>query len=419
MKKRVPESTAATHSDRGPKTRAKRPGKSSRTSPASSELAEPGARSSKQASGQSKQASGQTTRKARTLRTPQKPTVALVARRARVSTSTVSRVLNGGYASDTVRRRVERVVEKLGYTPSPTARHLKFGRAGCIGVVVGNTQGPWFTQLLGGIEEQLVGTDFAVLLCSLTRRGEYDASAALTWIAERRVDGLVFASASARERPLVEHATKLRVPVAFVAPDCGFGVGHVFQSRNREAGRQVAEHLLALGHHHVAFIGGPKASVDTRERLYGLKQRLELSGAMLRAADTHFAPDYGPTGGSEYAESWLSLPRDEAPTAVVLGSDSLALGFMRSVQQRGIRIPLDVSVVGFDGIPEGDLAWPRLTTGSQATSSMGAAACAFILQQIDSAGLAPEHYEAFAMTLVIRESTGPAPSRTLRVVRAS
>src|SRR5262249_2885166 len=155
--------------------------------------------------------------------------------------------------SEEVRERVERAIAQLGYTPSATARSLKLGRSGSIGVIVETSQGPWFAHLLGGIEEELSETQMSVQLGSLALRGHYDSRLVMSWIEDQRVDGLVFARAGKREQPIVQAAAAAKVPMAFIAPDEDFRVGHVFKAKNRSAGYDVAEHLLSLGHRHISF----------------------------------------------------------------------------------------------------------------------------------------------------------------------
>src|SRR4051812_21150067 len=202
-------------------------------------------------------------------------TIVEVAERANVAFSTVSRVLNGGYASAHVRTRVEQAAKDLGYTPSSIARNLKMGRQGCIGVVVHSSQSSWFTQVLGGIEEALEEKKtVSALLGSLAQRGRYDPTAIDRWITERRVDGLIFARCTRHEGPLVERARKARIPMVFVAPDEHFGAGPVSGTRTRDAARALGEHLLGLGHRRFAFVGGPEDSVDTLDRLAGLREAL-------------------------------------------------------------------------------------------------------------------------------------------------
>ena len=185
-------------------------------------------------------------------------TIIEVAARANVAFSTVSRVLNGGYASPEVRARVEQAARELNYTPSPIARNLKTGRQGCIGVVVESSQCSWFTQVLGGIEEALADKTVSALLGSLNLRGSYDSSTIERWIADRRVDGLIFARCTRREEGLVTQAREAQLPMVFIAPDENFAAGPVFVARNREAARTLTEHLIALGHRRFAFLGGAR-----------------------------------------------------------------------------------------------------------------------------------------------------------------
>lgn len=336
-------------------------------------------------------------------------TIAEVAKKARVAVSTVSRVLNGGYVSAEAKLLVESAIGELGYTPSRTARNLKMGKAGCIGVVVETTQGPWFMELLGGIEEELVGRDFSVLLSSLNLRGTFDTTAVSSWIREQRVDGLIFATARKRERALVRAAEAARLPLVFVAPDQNFASGTIIRSRNREAGLEIAAHLLELQHRRIAFVGGPEESVDTQERLRGLTLGLATRAVSLPDKSISFSGSYGPEGGTEFAKKWLEIQRRHAPTAVVLANDSLALGFMLTLQQNGVRIPDEVSVVGFDGTDFGGLVWPRLTSARQQTRGMGIAACKAVLHQIEHGEPSSTAPTEFATELVLRESTGPAP----------
>jgi DNA-binding LacI/PurR family transcriptional regulator len=337
------------------------------------------------------------------------PTIAEVARSAKVAASTVSRVLNGGYASPDVKARVEKVMNQLGYTPSPTARNLKMGRSGIIGLVVESTQGFWFTEILQGVEEELSDKRISVALCSLALTGEYDSSAVEAWITERRIDGIIFCRSSKTERLLVQKAQDAGLPVVFIAPDDTFRKGHAVRARNRDAGHDVAEHLVKLGHKRVAFAGGPRVSLDSRDRLQGLQDGLLENGIKLDEEHVTFGDSYRPESGMVYAEKWLAMPRSKAPTAVVTGNDAMALGFLRAVQSRGVKVPEDVSVVGFDGVPEGGLWWPGLTSALQPARQMGREACRAVLECIETKETPEGTALEMPMELVVRESTGPAP----------
>src|SRR5687767_2606973 len=195
-----------------------------------------------------------------------RPDIAEVAKHAKVSKSTVSRVINGGYASAEVRARVAKVIAKLGYTPWTTARNFSLGRAGCVGLVMEDTQSEWITQILGGIEEELTMKHISLLVGSLVLRDKYDATTVSSWIRERRVDGLIFARASKRERPLIDAAKKSGIAVALIAPDESFKGVQILRSDNTTAGKEIAEHLYGLGHRRMAYVGGHKESLDARQR---------------------------------------------------------------------------------------------------------------------------------------------------------
>ncbi len=343
------------------------------------------------------------------MRKKNKPTIAEVAKAANVAASTVSRVLNGGYASAVVKARVEQVTEELGYIPSPTARNLKMGRTGIIGLVVGSTQGAWFHQLLTGVEVELLDKRVSVALCSLALTGTYDPSAVQTWISERRVDGILMIRATERERPLMAEAKMRGIPMVFITPDHAIEGGSVVRARNRLAGQEVGEHLLTLGHRRIAFVGGPESSVDSRERLLGLREALESADAALDPRHVSASQDYLPRSGIDYAKRWLTLSESERPTAVVLGNDEMALGFMGAVQSQGIKVPDDVSVVGFDNILEGELWWPGLTTSSQPARQMGSEACKLLFSEIENDEPAVGDPLELDMQLVVRQSTGAPP----------
>lgn len=346
------------------------------------------------------------------VKTNRKPTIATVATKAKVAPMTVSRVLNGGYVSADVRARVERVIKELGYVPSPTARSLKYGRRGCIGVAVESVHGAWFMGLLGGIEEELAKKHVSVMLGGLRLRDRYDQSTVSSWISEHRVDGIIFARYTRSERSLLEAAQAAQIPVTFICPDETLNAGYVVRCRNFDAGRMLGDHLLELGHRRLGFIGGPKDSVDSVDRLRGLKAAVEaVADAVLKPEDTSFRSSYLPAEGAAAALELLKRPAAQRPTAIVMGNDSMALAFLRELLRAGVKVPDDISVGGFDGVDEGERFWPSLTTVSQPMHTLGASACRALLERVEN----PQTDEAmtveYPMELVVRESTGRAPAR--------
>ncbi len=343
-----------------------------------------------------------------------KPTIATVAAKAKVAPMTVSRVLNRGYVSAKLQARVQRAILELGYVPSSTARSLKSGRTGSIGVAVESVHGAWFMGLLAGIEEEMNKTQVSVMLGSLKMRNKYDPSTVATWIDDRRVDGIIFVRFTREERPLLKAAEEAGIPVSFICPDVTQSAGFTVRCRNEDAGRAIGEHLLSLGHHRIGFAGGPKESIDSVDRLRGLKEAIEAAGGTLNPEDTSFAPNYMPQAGAKAAADYLSRPAGRRPTAMVLGNDSMALAFLRELLSAGLRLPDDVSVAGFDGIEEGERSWPALTTVAQPMQLLGSAACRALLERIRDPEASAVMTAEYPMTLIVRESTGPAPQTQKR-----
>jgi LacI family transcriptional regulator len=336
-----------------------------------------------------------------------KPTIATVAERAGVAVSTVSRFLNGHYVSQEARARLAEVIEELGYVRSWTARNLSLGLRGCVGVVVDSSQDLWFTQLLAGIEEELSTRDTSLMLASLELSGRYDPRIVQQWIRERRVDGVILVKSQRRERALVHECMEAQLPTVMVAPDEAVAHVHVVRCDNRAAGAAVAHHLANLGHKRIAFAGGPEHSVDTKQRLSGLRDGLEERGIRLDMKRVSYCASYEADAGCQFASEVLKTNFDF--TALVTGNDALALGFMRIAQQHGIRIPERLSVAGFDNIPEGALLWPGLTTVAQPTRDMGRAACQKLFEAIANPG--EQQVLVYPVDLVVRESTAPPTGR--------
>lgn len=338
-------------------------------------------------------------------------TITAVARKANVAPMTVSRVINGGYASAEVRARVQKVIKELGYAPSTTARSLRSGKKGCIGVAVESILGAWFMGLLGGIEEELNKKHIGLMLGSLKPSDRpYDQTTVAAWIDGRRVDGLIMVRYTKNEQPLLAAATAAGMPVTFICPDQPARVGFTVRCRNFDAGKTIGAHLLKNGHRRIGFVGGPKDSEDSLDRLRGLREVVSaVKGATLKAEDVSFQSSYMPQAGRAAALDFLRRPASKRPTAVVLGNDSMAIAFICEMLRAGVRVPAEVSVAGFDGIEEGERCWPTLTTVAQPMQRLGAAACKGLLERIDDPTLDDGVSAEFPMQLIVRESTGPLP----------
>ena len=330
-----------------------------------------------------------------------KPTIATVAAQAGVAVSTVSRYLNGHYVSAPVQARLSEVIASLGYSRSWTARNLSLGRRGCIGVVVDSSADPWFVQLLTGIEEELATRDMGLMLASLELRGQYDPSLVFEWIRDRRVDGLVIAKSQRRERALLKAAVEAQLPTVLIAPDEISTDVQVVRCNNIAAGATVAAHLAALGHRKIGYAGGPEHSIDSKHRLRGLRDELGRRGIQIEWKNIFTCGSYTSEAGGEFAHRFFESTPDL--TALVLANDALAFGFMRVALQRGIQLPAELSIVGFDGLPHGALFCPALTSVSQPMRDMGRVACCRLFEAIDDPGRV--EMTEFPMALIEREST--------------
>jgi DNA-binding LacI/PurR family transcriptional regulator len=334
-----------------------------------------------------------------------KPTIATVAEQAGVAVSTVSRYLNGHYVSASVQARLSEVIATLGYSRSWTARNLSLGRRGCIGVAVDSSSDPWFVQLLMGIEEELSARDTGLMLSSLELRGQYDPNLVFAWIRDRRVDGLIIAKSQRRERALLKAALEAQMPIVIIAPDEITPDVQVVRCNNLAAGTIVAAHLAGLGHRKIGFAAGPEHSIDSKHRLRGLRDELSRRGVHIQPRHIFTCGSYTSDAGAEFAHRFFEDNTDV--TALVLANDALAFGFMRVALQRGVRMPKELSVVGFDGLPHGALLCPALTTVSQPMRDMGRVACTRLFEAIETPGRIES--TEFPMLLIERESTGPAP----------
>jgi LacI family transcriptional regulator len=283
------------------------------------------------------------------------------------------------------------------------------GRTGLIGFVSWNVFGTWASGLLRGIEDELVGRSSSVVIASLGLRGTYDPSAVRAWIGERRVDGLIIARAKEENAELILALNESNLPTIVIEADCDFGYGVSVTTKNNKAGALAAEHLIQLGHQRIACWAGPKESLAARSRYEGVKEALEAKGLSLLEEHSGFAASYHSDACIGYAKRWLSLPSHSRPTGVVMANDEQAMLFLKMLLDRGVSVPDEVSVVGFDGIEQGARFWPGITTVAQPLTAIGSAAARVVLQMVEGTEEnIPEHLE-FDTELIVRESTGPAP----------
>ena len=326
-----------------------------------------------------------------------------VAKLAGVSHQTVSRVINGSpQVRPATRERVLAAMAELDYRPNSAARALVTGRSQTLGVVSFDTTlyGPAST--LYAIERAAHDAGYFIMTVSLEALDRDSVLSAVDRLRLQGVDGiLVIAPLKGAGEALVDLPRGLPLVAVEAGPADALPVVTVDQI----AGAQLAtRHLLELGHPTVAHIAGPPDFLEAELRIEGWRSALAAAGA---EAPPVLAGDWSPRSGYELGRQ---LVRDSHPSAIFVANDQMALGALRALHEAGYEIPRQVSVVGFDDIPEAQYFTPPLTTVRQDFSEMGRSSLRLLLELMQNPGQPPQRL-TIAPELVVRRSTGPPPKR--------
>jgi LacI family transcriptional regulator, galactose operon repressor len=305
-------------------------------------------------------------------------TIKEVAAEAGVSIATVSRVLarKEGVA-DEVRERVTRAAAKLDYHPNRLARGLRLGRRKVIGVIIPDLQNSFFTGVAYGVEAALYTAGYTLLLGHSDGLPERE-QVQLKLLRGEGVAGLVF---MAGNRPGANYETLRSWNIPVVAVDRALGDLDVdlVCSDNRDGMRQAVSHLCSLGYKDIAFVNGPTGISVTEERLGGYQDGLRNAGIALRES-LILHSDFRQKGGYEAMGRLLDLP--QPPRAVVVANNRMTLGALEAINERGVRIPQDLALVGFDDMPWATSVRPPLTTVAQPVEELGRAAAHLLLERL-------------------------------------
>ncbi|SDX48098.1 transcriptional regulator, LacI family [Arthrobacter sp. cf158] len=319
-----------------------------------------------------------------------------VAKLAGVSHQTVSRVLNNHpNVSGKTKERVEEAIASLGYRRNTAARSLVTRRSRTIGVLACETGqfGPANTLL--GVEQAGREAGYFVSIANLREVTSASVNDAIAHFRNQSVDGIVI---------LVPHPDVLaalrdvEVPVPIVAVGAGAGNQLKGASLDQRLGARLAvEHLIALGHRHIAHISGPTHWIDAAERIKGWQEALGSAG---------LEPDVLLQGAWDAASGYragLELLKHRGVTAVFVANDQMAVGVLRAVQEAGLRVPGEISVVGYDDQPEAEFFMPPLTTVRQDFEELGRRCMEAVLQQLDGDGGTGD--QIVSPRLVVRSTT--------------
>mgnify|MGYP005838156617 CR=1 FL=1 len=327
-------------------------------------------------------------------------TLAEVARHAGVSAATVSRVLNGRMVvSPKVRERVLRVVRQLNYAPNVHAQALAGGRSRTIGMIVSNIENPFFLGVFMALEESATQQGYEVLVEHTGYRRERLVESIHSML-KRRVEGLA-AIVSEMDRGLIEELAAQEVPVVFY--DVGRPARNITNIRVRydKGTQRTAEYLYSLGHRRFGFVGHHAGLGPLEERKRTFTEVMERFGGAVRFATASGSDS--PSGGRHAASDLLSSLLK--PTAILCANDHMAVGVLRELHERGLRVPGDVSVAGFDNIALAENLCPSLTTVRIPQREIGQLASEALMfgdaERPRDIVIEPE--------LIVRESSGPAP----------
>jgi DNA-binding LacI/PurR family transcriptional regulator len=310
-----------------------------------------------------------------------KATIRDVARRARVSHQTVSRVINGqNTVAPQTRERVLRAIRELEYVPSAIARSLTSARTHTLGMVTTDVSDHFFAEAVAGAEAEARRRGHFLIIGSIEPGAEHDEQTYLRLMLERRVEGLIVAVPRLRlaNGGLLAQAAG-RIPTVVLASEIDLpGADHV-DIDNRDGGDVATTHLIENGHRAIATITGPLDWPSARARLDGYRDALRRAHVEADPALVEPCVDWGLESGRRAAERLLA----SAPpfTAVFAHSDLLALGAIAALRAHGRRVPDDVSVVGYDDIPVASVFDPALTTVRQPMREVGALAATLICER--------------------------------------
>jgi LacI family transcriptional regulator len=340
---------------------------------------------------------------------PTLPTIGDVARRAKVSTATVSRVVNApDSVRDELRARVEAAIVQLGYVPHAGARTLKSRRTGTIGAIFPTVDNAIFATAINALQRRLAEADHQLLIATHDYSPATEESQALNLLT-RGADALVLCGTG--QRPALLARLKSRgVPVVHVMswpPPAGLAcVGF----DNARAMEQVVRYLLDLGHRRIAMLAGITRDNDrARSRLAGMRDALGAAGIALPPQRVVERP-YGIAAARDGLQRLMAA--SPPPTAIVCGNDVLAFGALFEAQRLGLAVPRDLSIVGFDDLDLASHLQPALTTVHVPAAAMWRRAADLVLALLR--GEPPPPAAEVQVSLVVRGSTGPAPRRSAR-----
>ncbi len=333
-------------------------------------------------------------------------TIRDVAREAGVSIATVSRVFNDSslVSADTI-AQVRAVAARLNYWPNGVARSLITNRTHALGVLLPDMYGEFFSEVIRGIDLAARTHGFHILVS-----GSHADSEALVEALRSmsgRVDGMIVMAPDV-QAPTAIAGFASHCPVVLLNPGQDVDSCDTITIANHDGAHEMVQHLVALGHRHIAMVRGPASNLDAEQRLQGYRAALREAG-LGPADELEVVGDFTEPSGYEAVTTLLGRP--QRPTAIFVGNDHMAIGVMSALGEAGIRIPDEIAVAGFDDIAMARFTTPPLSSVRVNTALLGERAVELLLRARRAGNTGPRQHEVLPTSLAIRSSCGARLTR--------
>jgi LacI family transcriptional regulator len=333
------------------------------------------------------------------------PTVLDVAKLAGVAPITVSRVINrSGYFSEETRKRVEAAAAELGYIQNSVARSLRSSRTNTIALIVSDITNPFFTSLARGVEDTASDAGYNVFFCNTDELTEEEEKYTQVLL-QKQVDGFLLVPAHSSPHS-IQMIQKHNIPLVIIDRWVPAVEVDAVRCDSEGGSYQLIRLLLSLGHRNIAMISGPKDVSTSIDRVNGYHRALEEAGLPLNESYLQYG-EYDQSSGYELTKRILAM--DPRPTAIFGANNFIAIGILKALNDAGIKVPDDISIVGFDDLPEPLVVSPFLTVASQPSYEMGCRATRLLLERLANKEKSEQQQIILPTDIIVRGSTAKAP----------
>ena len=328
------------------------------------------------------------------------PTIREVAKKAGVSSATVSHVANNTrFVSEDVRERVKTAMRELNYRPNALARSLRRGETHTLGLILPDSSNPFFAEVGHAIESEAFALGYSVILCN-TDNDENKERIYTEVLENKQLDGIIFVGAG-ENRESISQIVKNGLPLVVVDREMGNLELDTVTTENYQGGLLATQHLISLGHKVIGCITGPSNITPSADRVTGYRAALQQAGipieeSLIARGDFH--------ASSGYSAALQLLAHNPRPTAIFVCNDIMAIGALRAAAQLSLSVPENIAIVGFDDIELASYTTPALTTIAQPKQEIGQLAVKLIFERMGNPSLQPRRI-ILSTQLVIRESS--------------